>query len=515
MKYILLILFSSHLFSQSADFVKYRSIENGNIKAYISNDGRLGASSYKYYSILWPKDVERPSEVYDHGLWVVGFRNDSLVGAVPFYMPGYTPGPNLYGYSATVVSPEDSDLYRSYLIHSNSAPGDPDYDEWPSRWGAPIHRDGTPKLTGDIMLWTVYNDARSDVKFYSEPHNHHTFIEIHETIWGYNQPGILEDVLFFKWQIYNKSNQRLDSVFVCHWNDINVFDPTWDLSGYDLSNDFGYIYDEYVKKSSEDDYDTEILSYFLLQGPTIQNEYDIAYSFGVELAGHSNLPVTGFWGIDSDTTPFWLFGAFPRSLQEVYYFVTGRRYDGSPIINPVNGDTTWFTFTGDPVTKEGWIMTQRTGGESGYIISSGPFKMAPSDSQEIIIALTAAQGDSLKDAYDNLHEKIRYVKSFYNDSLKILPKGPPLIPESFLLSQNYPNPFNTGTKIMYAIPKSGEVRFSFYNVLGEEIENVVKSHNEPGNYFINWSPQNISTGIYFYMVQFENHTETKKCLYLK
>jgi hypothetical protein len=483
-KYILVILLSYQLSAQISHFVKYKSLETYNIRATFSNDGRLTSETLQSVGIIWPKDREQPSFVYEHGFWVLGFRNNTLVGAVPMYWPGYTPGPVISGKSAIAIAPEDSALYRSYFLDKDSGPGDDDYDEWPLNWGAPFYRNGSPKITGDIMLWTVYNDAHPEVKFNLEQNQHNTFIEVRESIWGYNKPGILGDVLFFKWQIYNKSNQPLDSVMICHWNDINIVDPSWDLSGYDLENDFGYIYDKYIWQEANERYDTEILSFFLLQGPVISNYPDIGYSFGQELIGYSNLSVTGFWGIDSDTIPFWLFGALPRTLQEIYYFATGRRHDGSLIINPISGDTTAFTYIGNPITKEGWIMTDRTGGESGYLMSSGPFTMAPSDSQEIIIALTAVRGDSLKDAYNKLSEKIEFIRSFYNDSLKIIPEEPPLIPETFILNQNYPNPFNSETKIKYSIPSSGEIKISFYNVLGELIETIVKNHDDPGIYNI-------------------------------
>ena len=515
LKYIPILFLSLQLHAQVGIFVKYKTIETQNIRATFSNDGRLTGYYNQSISLLWPKDDPHPCLVFELGFWILGFRNDSLVGAVPMYLPGYTPGPIISGQSAISIAPEDSAFYKSYLISNNSGPGDPDYDEWPSKWGAPTYRDGTPKLTGDVMLWTVYNDANPNVKLYSESKPHNTFIEVHESIWGYFKPGTLGNVLFFKWQIYNKSDQPLDSVIICHWNDIDVVDPLGDFPGYDLNNEYGYVYDEELWAISDEKFGAEIVSFFLLQGPLVSDNTAVGYSFGKEFNGYRNLSTTSFWGIDSDTIPFDMFGAMPTSLQQIYYFATGRRYDGSPIINPISGDTTSFTHTGNPITKEGWIMTHRTGGECGYFISSGPFTMAPSDSQEVIIALAAARGDSINDAYENLYNKIEFIRSFYNDSIKIIPEEPPIIPDNFVLNQNFPNPFNSQTNIKYSIPSKGEIKFSFYNILGELIETIVKRHDEPGTFNLKWIPRDISTGIYFYNVQFQNITDTKKCLFIK
>lgn len=74
-------------------------------------------------------------------------------------------------------------------------------------------------------------------------------------------------------------------------------------------------------------------------------------------------------------------------------------------MNPVSGEETSFTFTGDPITGGGWQGVS-TGGMAGYMVSTGKFNLAAGDSQEVIFALTASSGDSLAHGISNLKEKI-------------------------------------------------------------------------------------------------------------
>ena len=96
------------------------------------------------------------------------------------------------------------------------------------------------------------------------------------------------------------------------------------------------------------------------------------------------------------------------------------------------------------------------------------------------------------------------------------------IPSKFSLYQNYPNPFNPSTVIHFdltSLPLSfGEglgVRLIIIDVLGKEIAVLVNEKLSPGSYEINWDALNVPAGIYFYRLQTEGFTETKKLILLK
>lgn len=89
------------------------------------------------------------------------------------------------------------------------------------------------------------------------------------------------------------------------------------------------------------------------------------------------------------------------------------------------------------------------------------------------------------------------------------------VPEYFSLSNNYPNPFNPATKITFTIPKRANLTLKVFDVLGSEVEELVKGDIEAGSYEINFDASELTSGIYFYRIQTEDFTQTKKMLLLK
>jgi hypothetical protein len=88
-------------------------------------------------------------------------------------------------------------------------------------------------------------------------------------------------------------------------------------------------------------------------------------------------------------------------------------------------------------------------------------------------------------------------------------------PETFQLNQNYPNPFNPVTTISFDVGRAGHVKLDVYNVLGQRVASLVDRHMERGTYEAEWEASSFSTGIYFYKLETENFSDTKKMLLLK
>jgi hypothetical protein len=93
-------------------------------------------------------------------------------------------------------------------------------------------------------------------------------------------------------------------------------------------------------------------------------------------------------------------------------------------------------------------------------------------------------------------------------------------PETFSLDQNYPNPFNPSTTIKYSIPSISPVKLTIYNSIGKEIKSLVNTTQAAGNYERQWNGNDnfgnvAASGIYFYTLQTDKFTETKKMLLVK
>lgn len=89
------------------------------------------------------------------------------------------------------------------------------------------------------------------------------------------------------------------------------------------------------------------------------------------------------------------------------------------------------------------------------------------------------------------------------------------VPVNYSLMQNYPNPFNPATTIRFDIPKSAFVELKVYDVLGRVQEILVSEQVRAGEYMVNFSAENYSSGIYFYTLTAGDYRETKKMILTK
>jgi hypothetical protein len=89
-------------------------------------------------------------------------------------------------------------------------------------------------------------------------------------------------------------------------------------------------------------------------------------------------------------------------------------------------------------------------------------------------------------------------------------------PGKFELSQNYPNPFNPVTKINYQLRATNYVSLKVYDVLGNEVFDLVNEKQNAGYYEIDFDGSNFSSGVYFYKLAIDgNVIDTKRMVLLK
>lgn len=90
-----------------------------------------------------------------------------------------------------------------------------------------------------------------------------------------------------------------------------------------------------------------------------------------------------------------------------------------------------------------------------------------------------------------------------------------LIPIENALKQNYPNPFNPSTNIQFDIAKESFVMIRVYDVLGNELETLVNQNLPPANYSIKFDATKYNNGIYFYKLDADGFSQTRKMILLK
>jgi len=93
----------------------------------------------------------------------------------------------------------------------------------------------------------------------------------------------------------------------------------------------------------------------------------------------------------------------------------------------------------------------------------------------------------------------------------------PELAKGYSLSQNYPNPFNPSTVIKYSVPVSGLVTLKVYDILGNEVANLINANQTAGEHSVdfNTSGLDLSSGVYFYKLVTGNFTDVKKMSLIK
>jgi hypothetical protein len=89
------------------------------------------------------------------------------------------------------------------------------------------------------------------------------------------------------------------------------------------------------------------------------------------------------------------------------------------------------------------------------------------------------------------------------------------VPQEFKLYQNYPNPFNPKTVISFQLAINSFTKLVVYDILGREIATLVTEQLQPGTYEVEWDAANYPSGVYYYRLENQEYTESKKMMLIK
>ena len=94
------------------------------------------------------------------------------------------------------------------------------------------------------------------------------------------------------------------------------------------------------------------------------------------------------------------------------------------------------------------------------------------------------------------------------------------IPTDYILKQNQPNPFNPETMIAFSVPQNCIIELSVYNTRGQHIRTLCKEVKSRGKHTIIWDGTNdvgedVSSGIYFYILRTDEAIKKRKCILLR
>jgi hypothetical protein len=94
------------------------------------------------------------------------------------------------------------------------------------------------------------------------------------------------------------------------------------------------------------------------------------------------------------------------------------------------------------------------------------------------------------------------------------------IPATIYNLRNYPNPFNPETTISFEISKPGDVILDVFNLKGQLIKRLINNQMTTGKHNVIWDGKDnngkiCSSGVYYYRIESNGITETKKMVLMK
>jgi choice-of-anchor B domain-containing protein len=89
------------------------------------------------------------------------------------------------------------------------------------------------------------------------------------------------------------------------------------------------------------------------------------------------------------------------------------------------------------------------------------------------------------------------------------------LPADYKLRQNYPNPFNPVTKIKYSLSRNTYVKIKIYDATGRFIRSIADGFESAGEHFVVFNGSDLSSGVYFYVLEAGEYIESKKMVLIK
>ncbi|MDT8323122.1 MAG: T9SS type A sorting domain-containing protein [Bacteroidota bacterium] len=424
-----------------------RDIAVNNIRMYVNSDGSL---AYHRQATMtgfeWPVNSGKHL-IFDKGILVsardVSTGKEHLFG-VASTTTSLQPGPILQD-----GSPGDpqSFAYRIYrarrttraefkaLPAAEQQQLREDFLAWPVQLGAPWHDgdgngryapdfdaflDGasgidTPLFPGKEVLWFVSNsmDSSRCADFYSQQP---LPIEVHTLVWASPGDTVLNNTVFTRQTVINRSTVTFDSVYIGHWCDPDIGWSLSDRVGIDTALAMPYAYNGVPW---DDVYSLPpAVGEVWLQTPVVPSAGARAMRGFRSVEGYRNLPLRSFVFFTKDR-PNPYYGPWGDDGHMLHNALRGLYYDGESFVDPLTGDTSTIVFPGDPVTGSGWhdAVTLSTPYERYMLSAVGPMTLAPGDTQEVVIATTVGSGISHLNSVAVLRRNAHVLHALYPGTL--------------------------------------------------------------------------------------------------
>jgi len=343
---------------------KIKALAVNNFSILLDRDGKI-------HDVIWHNDSTDISVIFLTGLWI-GMNQDGIpYGDITW--SGNFPESNFTG---------EWNNKRNGIFYIE---GNKSYDtsQWPVELGAPVNNDGTPKVYGDAMCWSALTSdtAYSSIPIYSSPVKN---VIVSQALYAYKRDD-LNSVFFVRYEIKNNSSKDWNNVYVGFYSDTDLGLIGNNRTGYDSTRGLTYTYEDSLNNSEY----SRVTGFAFLETPS-----------NIGTTSHRIMRKNDYINPDFGEYDF-------TSAQQILYALQGLSNSGKLMINPTTGQITSYAFTGDPVTKTGWLDTKV---DVRSMISSGPFSIPAHETKKLSVVWIVNDGPNLQTALSTLKTKLEKIR---------------------------------------------------------------------------------------------------------
>lgn len=339
-----------------------------------------------------------------------------------------------------------------------------------------------PDIKGDQALWCVFND---NGPVHSQSRGKPLGVEVHTMVYGYKRNTLVDNVLFYEYDIINRSANTYTDTRAALWDDVELGYHLDDYVGYDASHRMGITYNAMGNDGQNGSFP------------------DISYGVHVPVTGLSmvSLPGDGA-GSYVPAGSFSLYNndlsvmGIPDSDIEYSNYMRSKIRNGVHIRSSFKGpgmgcDTLgWgsgvgtgplcnFLFPGDPSDPNAWSECQcgDIQGDRKFILSSGDFSLAAGGTARVALAFMVSPeaGGCGTVSFADIKSLADTAWRVYHDPL--LPNAVAEVGKNGV--RMYPNPAHDELHIEDMKNGGGDAAIAVYNITGQKV-NVAASRRADG-----------------------------------
>lgn len=337
-------------------------------------------------------------------------------------------------------------------------------------------------LQGHEAIWQVYNDSGLHTETGGNPMG----VEVQCTTFGFNHCGVLDETMFQRKRIINRSSNTYEDTYIGQWLDTDVGCPTDDFVGCDVTRGLAYAY-------NGDPYDNDcngtqgygnnppIQSFQILAGPyqdadgldnpltnSVQNAIDslgITYpglgtGYGDAVVDNERIGLRRFTSFISHNLSITYPNEVPSGAFQFYMSLQGKWRDGSMVTHGEEGlggisparfmypgisDPLGYS-TGGEIVNGNWseISEGHIPGDRRFVAITGSFTFEPGEVQELVTAFNWTEGGgSPFETENSMKIESDVIQAHFEHCFQLVNPLPPV--ESFFYEQ-------TGNDLVFTLP---------------------------------------------------------------